>query len=96
MSPAPTHPIAEPPDDTIALFVHPSTGRPEAAWYRDDQAALEGEYDAQHWYPIGRTDEEPPATWEHLLTELHTWAEVRLVTNWRTIGITPERPPLKR
>ena len=93
MSPAPTttSPITEPPNDTIALFMHPRGGGPEDAWYRDDQAALEGDYGAQHWYPIGRTAEEPPATWEHLVTELHTWAEVRVVTGWRSLGITP--PP---
>jgi hypothetical protein len=83
--------LPEPRDDSIALFFHPTTGGPEDAWYRDDAAATDGDYDAQHWYPIGRTAAEPPTTWEHLTTELHTYAEVRVVTNYRTIGITPER-----
>lgn len=77
------HPT-EPADSAIALFCHPRTGAPEDAWYRDDDGATAGGYGDQHWYPIGRTAEDPPETWFFLTRDKHETDTVLIVT-----GTTP-------
>ncbi len=82
-----TTPLAEPPDRSTVLICHPGDGEPEEAWYRNDAAAIDGGYEPQHWYPLGRIMEDPPETWHFLTTDRFKGDHIVVVT--ATQEITP-------
>jgi hypothetical protein len=77
--------LPEPPDGSTVLICHPVTGKPEEAWYRDDKAAIEGGYEPQHWYPLGRIMDDPPETWHFLTTDRAKGDLFKVVTATETI-----------
>lgn len=64
--------VDEPEDGALFAYLMPDgeIDVMQPVYLRNDQAAEEGDYGDQHWYPIGKVDDEYPETWEDVSHDL--------------------------